>query len=86
MVLRDVCEAKKTPAKNQETAVAGTRQQETLGKKDCVASDGSLTAFALILEEKNKKTNLRLILMKHQWLFCKNSFNTTLLDHNFVQR
>lgn len=33
MALRDIYEANKTTAEDQETAVVGTRQQQTLGKK-----------------------------------------------------
>lgn len=73
MALWDIYEANKTTAKDQETAVVGTRQQQTLGRKDSrERCRGSLTVFALILKKDcvlNAQTNRRLILMKYQWVF-----------------
>lgn len=39
MALRDIYEANKTTAEDQETAVVGTRQQQTLGKEDSMERD-----------------------------------------------
>lgn len=71
--VQDIYEANKTTAKDQETAVVGTRQQQTLGDK---GSDESEAEDRLLHLPRFGKTNLgnrQLILVKQQWLFCKSN-------------
>lgn len=50
MALRDIYEANKTTAEDQETAVVGTRQQQTLGKKDSMEREMQRITRCLCLD------------------------------------
>lgn len=66
--------------------MVGTRQQQTLGDKGSDESEAEDHLLHLPTFGKTNLGNRQLILVKHQWLFCKSSlmrYDISLLKQIF---